>query len=222
MSKTFKKMAVTAALTLAAAGAQAAAVGTYGVNGVTGLNALGNTVVSLSSLNAASLSTVDVLLLGRGAPVNAAIANFVANGGKLITEWSSAQYGMSLLGGVARDNYSSYRNGDTISMTAAGIALGLTSYSDSGSTEFFQDFLNLGSGTVYGTRGSNGATALVGGSHGKGPVWVAGYDWGDQAAAPTLRFLDSVIDAQIPEPTSLALAAIALMGLGFSTRRKSR
>jgi hypothetical protein len=236
-SAKIKQAFLAASFMLAAIGSQAAVIGvspggyppsSY-VSG--GLSPYGHTVTALSGLTASDFLGLDVVVLGRYDAGNAALSAFIAGGGTLITEWSSAGYGMSLLGGSASDNYGSYVTSDPVIFTGAGLGAGLgtalgASYSDFGATEFFQDFTSFGSGTVFATRGSSGAAAIVGGAYGAGYVWVNGYDWADSGSAPTFALLHNEISAShasVPDSgATVSLLVVAIAGLAAFRRRSIR
>ncbi len=226
---------VTLSTTFDANAANIAVYGGYYATDITNwLNTTGNTASNRgdSAIIGTDLLNVDVVIVDRTISGNTALADFIYAGGKLITEWSSSQYGMSLLGGGASDNYNGYITNDVINFSASGLALGLgqligTSYRDGERTEFFQDFDALGSGSVLATRGSSGAPVIVGGSYGAGYIFANGFDWSDafpRANSETRRLLLNQIDpSQVPVPGAIWLFGSALAAVSrFGRIKRSR
>ncbi|WP_445372690.1 hypothetical protein ACH518_09375 [Methylomonas sp. HW2-6] len=226
---------VTLSTTFDANAANIAVYGGYYATDITNwLNTTGNAASNRgeAEITGTDLLDVDVVIMDRTISGNIALADFIYAGGKLITEWSSSQYGMNLLGGRASDNYDGYITNDSINFSASGLALGLgqligASYRDGDRTEFFQDFDALGSGSILATRGSSGAPVIVGGSYGAGYIFVNGFDWSDafpSASSQTRQLLLNQIDpSQVPVPAALWLFGSALAAVSrFGRIKRSR
>lgn len=216
--------------------ATATTIGLYGSNSnaqiAAFLNSHGYATVQLGSLDNGTLSGLSAVILLR-TDGNSALTSFVQNGGRLITEWSAATYGMGLLGGSA--TFAGYVGSNTsITFSQAGIDLGLSSqignsYAEGGETEYFYALNALGKATSYGTRPGNQA-AIAGGAVGSGFAFVNAYDWADSFGyygANTGRLLLNELGAdvsprpaRVPEPASLALLGLGMLGIATRFQRR--
>lgn len=138
----------------------------------------------------ADYSLFDAIVLIRETPSGSDstnLANYVQNGGHLVTEWDSSDWALdtaNLLNADDPGNLNFIGNDTNITFTTEGLAAGLgdnigNSYADSDRTQFFRDFSNIGTGVdILGTRPTN-IPAIIGGASGLGTTIVLGYDWAD-------------------------------------------
>jgi len=217
---------VMAALLIFMSGAAFAAnIGLYGSNSNTDIASLltsnGHTVTNFGGIapTPAELSGLDVLILLR-TPGNTDIANFVAGGGLLITEWDASEWALNTANLLDADDTGGgmIGTGTLVSFTAAGSALaqGVSNpYSDGGSTEFFRDFANIGpSVSILATRPGN-IPAIIGGQSGSGSVLIIGYDWADgfdEANADSEQLILNAVNFQRQQTT---VAVPVFSGLGM-------
>lgn len=222
--------AITALVAFGAVPASAATVMLKGSNSngaiTSFLAANGHTVVADSS-NYTGVNAV--LLLRTNGDVS--LQNFVLGGGRLVTEWSGADWAMSNLLGGSINGGGFVGTGTTVTFTAAGIAAGLgsgvgSSYSASQASEFFRNFDSVGTGSVLATRPGNFAT-IVGGVAGSGYVIANGIDWADSfgsgGPANGQVLLNSINGANVvPEPASWAMLIGGFGIVGATMRRRRR
>jgi len=232
-------MAATALVLGAAAPAAATTVTIIGTNSSTDiasfLSGQGFTIKqNLSSSSGANYTGVDAVILLRTTG-DAALASFVAAGGKLITEWSGSDWALNTahLLNATDTGGGLVATGTTVSFTAAALAAGAgngvgSSYSAGGSSEFFRNFSSLGSGvTTWATIGSGTAEVLAGRS-GSGSVIIDGMDWADSFASSgganqqvLVNYLNASVPASsVPEPASWAMMLTGFGAIGFAMRRR--
>ncbi len=191
------------------------------------LTANGHTVVANSSI----YTGVNAVVLLR-APGDAALASFILGGGRLVTEWSGADWAMSNLLGGSVSSGGFVGTGTTVTFTAAGVAAGLSSgvgpsYSAGPASEFFRNFSNVGTGSVLATR-PGGIAAIVGGSAGSGYVVANGIDWADSFNASQANgqvLLNSIVGGNagaVPEPATWAMMIGGFGAIGGTMRYRRR
>jgi hypothetical protein len=139
---------------------------------------------------ASALSAYQTILLLR-TPGNTELANWVKNGGRLITEWNAAQWALDqvkLLGAGTKTNTSGYVGSSTpitFISPGEGLSKGLHNpYSDDGRSEyFFSFFVDPTTTTVQATIVRSGNVELqpvfLSGASEKGCVVILGDDWTD-------------------------------------------
>ena len=145
----------------------------------------GYTAVENFNPDAAALANVDTVILLR-TDGNAAITDFVNNGGGLITEWIAADWVLNSTTLVDADQTGSVggQRSDVIFTTTAdqtGLNAGIgESYNAGEGSEFWRTIGNIGDGvTIYATRAFDGSEAIIGSFSQEGRTMVIAYDWGD-------------------------------------------
>lgn len=222
--------AIAALVAFGAVPASAATVMIKGSNSVAAitsfLTANGHTVVA----NSGNYAGVNAVVLLRTAG-DADLANFVLGGGRLVTEWSGADWAMSNLLGGSVSGGGFVGTGTNVTFTPAGIAAGLgsgvgASYSAAQASEFFRDFSSIGTGSVLATRPGSIA-AIVGGTAGSGYVIANGIDWADSfggtGEANGQVLLNSIVGGNVggvPEPASWAMLIGGFGIVGAVMRRR--
>jgi hypothetical protein len=197
------------------------------------LNANGHTATNFSAgaINAATLAGLDVAILLR-ANGNADLTAWVNAGGKLITEWTSADWAANASGmlDATISGGGFVANPDLVTFTASGLAMGLgdglpNPYSDQGRTDFFRLVTNPGTMDILATR-SSGEEAILGDDVGSGYVVLNVYDWADWTEFPftnldrTKQLLLNMVemgaaDGAVPEPLSLAVWSLLACCVGL-------
>ena len=212
------------------------------------LNANGHIAKNFGILPPDDLSSFQVVVALRK-PGNDAVKQFVLDGGLLITEWNAAGWALDVAnlldadaGGIASLGLQAL-----ISITDAGLALGLgkglgNPYNDGERTSSHSTLLNIGNGVdVLGTGPLPALQMLaalsdpppfpavtIGGNSGKGYTLVNALDWADifpTTGSPSGQWLLNAVNVRqvqpVPEPDTLALAALALTCLVAARRRRT-
>jgi Cadherin-like len=142
--------------------------------------------IQSEAYKAANLNEYDVIILNR-TPGTADIAQWVNDGGLLITEWDASEWALDVANLLSADSNPGgfIATNTTINITSAGVAAGLSdgigsSYSGGPATEFFMNFGNIGPGVEILETRHAGTTVSLGGHSGNGAVLVRGYDWNDK------------------------------------------
>jgi PEP-CTERM motif len=222
--------------------AQAATIGLLGTNSnaalTTFLQSNGNTVVDLNTTtNFTGLDTVILLRTSPTDSVSTDLQNFVLGGGRLITEFTGADWALNTANLLNADvtGGATISPNTTITFTQAGIDSGLSdgigsSYADGSRTQSFRTIPigNIGTGVdVLANKPSTNPVAIIGGASGLGSTLVIAYDWADDFANANTDTQQLILNAlnypptvpTVPEPaTIMGLVAFGLAGL--ATARK--
>lgn len=197
------------------------------------LTSQGHTVVDYGNASApfaaASYAGLDAYVLER-VDGSAALADFVTNGGTLVTEWTGADWALNTANLLDADISGGGFVGSAtpITFTAAGIDAGLATglsnpYSDSGATQYFRNIINIGADVeILATRPSN-VPVIIGGASGAGNVVIMSHDWADGFPAVSQQLLLNALNVDFnadPVPAPGALALLGLGILGLATRRR--
>jgi hypothetical protein len=200
------------------------------------LQSNGNTVFDLNTTpNFTGLDTVILLRTSPTGSVSTDLQNFVLGGGRLITEFTGADWALGNTAGNLLNadvtGGATLAPGTDITFTPEGIDSGLsdgigTSYKDGTRT---QTFRNIGPGvTVLATRpGATPPPAIIGGASGLGSTLVIAYDWADDFANANADTQQLILNAlnypptvpAVPEPaTVMGLLAFGLAGLASARK----
>jgi PEP-CTERM motif len=225
--------------------AQAANIGLLGTNSNTDLTSFltsnGNTVVDLNATP--NFTGLDTVILLRNSPTGAVstdLRNFVLNGGRLITEFTGADWALddtagNLLNADVTGGATLLSN-TLVTFTQAGIDAGLATgvnnpYGDGTRTQAFRTIpiSNIGNGVdVLATKPSSNPAAIIGGASGLGSTLVIAYDWADTFGSANSDTQNLILNAlnytastpSVPEPASvLGILAFGLTGLMASRKR---
>ncbi len=238
---TFSVLTCAVLVTGLASPVEAISVGLRGSNSTGAMEDFldGNGFEATQISSGADYTLFDAVVLLRTNPINADstnLANYVQNGGHLVTEWSASDWALNTANLLdAEDNGAGFAGLDTtVTFTTEGLAAGLgdsigNSYADGGRTQSFRNLSNIGASVdVLGTRPGN-IPAIIGGTSGLGSIIVLGYDWADSfplANPDGEKILINAINysnssVSVPFKFSPSLGFLAVGGIGsWSCLRK--
>jgi hypothetical protein len=196
-----------------------------------------------SSTSLAELDALDQVWLIR-ATGNNNLKSYVENGGTLVTEWSGESWARSA-GLVSANQVSAGLGTQSITFNQEGLDLGLGNrtgnpHSNSGGTDHFRKFNNLGNTTAAIATLSDGTVVGLHSTYEKGQVVVLGWDWKDGNNAKTADFARDITDipdaaiafniansannaanVNVASPMAVAMFGFALTGMGFLRKNRA-